>query len=91
MTRKKEPGFEEAIDELEEITRALESGELSLDDSIKSYEKGMELKKLCLNILEKAEKKLEYLEKSSNDSLEKKSLIDEDSETSDGLFDRDDE
>ena len=91
MSKKKEPGFEEALQELEEITRALEGGELSLDDSIKSYEKGMELKKLCLDILKKAEKKLEYLEKNNDGGLEKKSLLSEESSSSEGLFDKGDE
>ena len=88
MSKKKEPGFEEALLELEEITRALESGELSLDDSIQSYEKGMELKKVCLDILKKAEKKLEYLEKNSEGSLEKKSIISDESDSAEGLFDK---
>jgi len=86
MSKKKEPGFEEALEELEEITRALESGELSLDDSIKSYEKGMELKKMCLDILKKAEKKLEYLEKNNEGELEKKSLFSDEADSSEELF-----
>jgi len=72
--KQKSPTFEEALGELEEITRSLESGGLSLDDSIKAYEKGMELRKLCLEMLGKAEKKLEYLEKKENGELEKVSL-----------------
>jgi len=79
MTKKsKEPTFEEALQELEEITRALEGGDLTLDDSIQSYEKGMELRKLCIGMLEKAEKKLEYLEKKEDGQL-KKNTVDSDS------------
>jgi len=63
MAQKKKPSFEEALAELEEITRALESGELTLDESVEAYEKGMELKKICYEMLASAEKKLEYLEK----------------------------
>ena len=70
MAKKKEDiAFEEALQQLEDITRALESGELSLDDSIKAYEKGMELKKLCTSILEKAEQKLEYIKKQEDGSV----------------------
>lgn len=74
MAKKGKGTFEEAIEELEEITRNLESGRLSLDDSIAAYEKGMELKKVCLEMLNRAEKKLEYLEKKDNGNLEKQSI-----------------
>jgi len=84
MVKKKEPTFEEAIEELEKITRDLENGNLSLDESIQSYEKGMELKKLCLGILEKAEKKLEYLERKEDEWELKRKPINE--EKQDGLF-----
>ncbi|MCB1166289.1 MAG: exodeoxyribonuclease VII small subunit [Leptospiraceae bacterium] len=69
MAKKRDISFEEALEELEEITRNLEGGQLSLDDSIKAYEKGMELKKLCSSILESAEKKLEYIKKQEDGSL----------------------
>ena len=70
MAKKKESiSFEEALQQLEEITRNLESGELTLDDSIKAYEKGMELKKICTSILETAEKKLEYIKKQEDGSV----------------------
>ncbi len=83
----KESTFEEALEELEEITRSLESGTLTLDESIKAYEKGMELKKLCSKILETAEKKLEFLERQENGSLEKRSLEDtEEGELQNDLF-----
>lgn len=39
--------FEEFLKELDEIVKQLESGELSLDESIKKYERGIELSKLC--------------------------------------------
>ena len=66
----KEPSFEEAISQLETITRQLESGELSLDDSIKAYEKGMQLKKICQQMLDRAEGRLEYLAKQEDGSVE---------------------
>ena len=73
MAKKKENiSFEEALEQLEEITRSLESGELTLDDSIQAYEKGMELKKICTSILETAEKKLEYIKKQEDQENDKK-------------------
>ena len=80
-TRKqKARSFEEALSELEELTRSLESGDLSLDDSINAYERGMELRTACLEMLNKAEKKLEYLEKKENGSLERNDLASEQAE-----------
>ncbi|MBX7059802.1 MAG: exodeoxyribonuclease VII small subunit [Leptospirales bacterium] len=72
--RKKEPGFEEALDQLEEITRQLEGGQLTLDESIQAFERGMELRKLCLEMLQKAEKKLEYLERQADGALARKPI-----------------
>ncbi len=67
--KSKTPSFEEALEELEKLTRSLESGGLTLDESITSYERGMELRKLCQEMLNHAEKKLEYLEKKENGNL----------------------
>ncbi len=41
--------FEEAMQELEQIVRQLESGQSDLDKSIQSYERGMALKQYCEN------------------------------------------
>jgi exodeoxyribonuclease VII small subunit len=43
--------FEEYLKELEEIVKELEQGNLSLDESIKKYQRGMELSTLCKNLL----------------------------------------
>lgn len=42
-----EKKFEELLQELNEIVSELESGQLSLEESIEKYQKGMELSKLC--------------------------------------------
>ena len=47
--------------ELEEVVQKLENGELNLDESIKEFEKGMELSKRASNYLEDAEKKITIL------------------------------
>ncbi|MCK9537447.1 MAG: exodeoxyribonuclease VII small subunit [Bacilli bacterium] len=39
--------FEELLKELEEIVKALESGDLTLEESIEKYQRGMELSALC--------------------------------------------
>lgn len=68
----KPPSFEEAVQELEEITRALESGSLSLENSIKAYERGMELRSVCLELLEQAEQKLEIVERTHQGKLQQR-------------------
>jgi exodeoxyribonuclease VII small subunit len=62
-----EPAFEEALAGLEEIASKLESGELGLDDSIKLFEKGIQLAAFCHKKLEEAERKIEILQKGGSD------------------------
>ena len=61
-----EKTFEQAISELEKIVSELEKGELSLDDSIKKFEKGMKLSKLCNDKLNQVEQKLKKLVKTAD-------------------------
>ncbi len=51
----KEPAFEDAYRQLEEIVRKLEAGGLPLEDSIALFEEGMRLAKLCGAQLDTAE------------------------------------
>lgn len=50
--------FEEAMAELETVVSKLESSQVALDDSIKLYERGAELKKHCEEKLKAAEEKV---------------------------------
>lgn len=70
----KKPTFEEALEELETIAQKLESGELTLDESIQYYEKGVALAKFCRQKLEEAERKIEILQKQPDGSIQKKSI-----------------
>ena len=65
--------FEQAISELEKIAEKLERGQLSLEDSIKAYERGMELKKICTDRLHEAEGKIELLSKGPDNKITKES------------------
>lgn len=56
-----ETNFEKTMEELEKITMELEKGDLNLDDSVKKFEKGMELSKNANKILEEAEKRITIL------------------------------
>ena len=53
--------FEEAISNLEETVRQLESGTLSLDESIEKYEEALRYVKICTEKLGKAEQKIRML------------------------------
>ena len=53
--------FENSLKELETIVRELESGEVNLDESLKKFEKGIELYKDCRQTLQSAEKKIKIL------------------------------
>ena len=53
--------FEKSLEKLEKIVKRMESGELSLEDSIKAFEEGVTLAEQCGKRLEQAEKKVEIL------------------------------
>lgn len=53
--------FESAMQELEALVQTLERGELSLDESLKAYERGMRLTDECRSALETAELKIKTL------------------------------
>ena len=63
--------FEEMIEDLEAISRDLESGKLSLDESVKVFEQGIEISKECSKILEDAEKRITILMNENNELVEK--------------------
>lgn len=67
---KEEKQFEEYITELEKIVNDLENGSMSLDDSIKNFEKGMEVSKKCSEILENAEGKITKMIKENGELKE---------------------
>ena len=56
--------FEDAMSALEDITRKLELGDLSLEDSITAYEQAVALIKICNERLEAAEKKVKIITES---------------------------
>lgn len=58
--------FEQAMTRLEEIVRALESGAATLDDSLKLYEEGIALVRVCGAKLDEAEKKIKLLNVSAD-------------------------
>lgn len=53
--------FEDAMKKLEEIANELENNDLSLEESVKKFEEGMNLSKQCKDSLDKAEKQITIL------------------------------
>jgi exodeoxyribonuclease VII small subunit len=56
-----EKNFEAALARLEEIVKKLETGDLPLEQSLKLFEEGVKLSRLCNKRLEEAERKVEIL------------------------------
>ncbi len=65
----KDMSFEKALGELEEIVNKLEGSELSLDESLGLFEKGVQLARFLRKELETAEKKVEILLKDEKGDL----------------------
>ncbi|MDC1255300.1 exodeoxyribonuclease VII small subunit [Paracoccaceae bacterium] len=61
--------FEEAMSELEDVVAKLENGQVPLEDSIKLYEMGNDLKKHCEQKLKEAEEKVAQITFSSDGSV----------------------
>lgn len=70
MNKKEELNFEELIKKLEDITNKLEKEQLSLDESVKLFEEGMEISKKCNSKLEDAEKRITILINQDNEIKE---------------------
>ena len=60
-TKKTDINFEKALEELEGIVEDLESGDLSLENSLKSFEKGIKLARQWQEQLSKAELQVQKL------------------------------
>jgi exodeoxyribonuclease VII small subunit len=58
--------FEDALNKLEKIVSKLEDGEIPLEESLKLFEEGIRLSRLCNQKLEEAEKRVEILMKGKN-------------------------
>ncbi|MBU1154918.1 MAG: exodeoxyribonuclease VII small subunit [Desulfarculus sp.] len=66
---KKEPGFEESLQRLEEIVERLEDDDLELEQSLALFEEGVKLATACNLRLDEAEKKVALLLKNNEGAL----------------------
>jgi len=65
----KQPTFEDALAELEKIIGDLETGELTLDESLERYERGIKALNACRKVLGEAERKIQLLLRTSEGEL----------------------
>ncbi|MHB8844842.1 MAG: exodeoxyribonuclease VII small subunit [Nitrospirota bacterium] len=72
-----EKKFEAALARLEEIVNSLESGELGLEQSLKLFEEGVKLARVCNSRLEEAERKVEVLLKDKGGKMTAKPFEEE--------------
>ena len=70
MAKAKTPNFEEALDELEALVERMEQGETSLEDSLKDFQRGIELTRTCQKALSEAEQKVEILLQKDSEPVE---------------------
>ncbi len=64
-----EKKFEAAMERLEEIVQDLEKGDLPLEQSLKLFEEGVKLSRICTKRLDEAERKVEILVKDKNGTI----------------------
>ena len=70
MKEKKELSFEESLEQLEEIVKKLEVGDVPLDDSIEEFNKAMKLAKKCDEKLKNAEEAITKLVKDNGEVVD---------------------
>ena len=70
--------FEDAMKQLENIANELEKGNLTLDESVKKFEEGMNLSKKCNDFLNSAEKKITMLINNGDEIKEENFVPNED-------------
>ena len=59
--KRKTVDFEGSLEELEQLVERMEDGELSLEDSLTHYERGIRLSRLCQQALDEAEQRIQVL------------------------------
>jgi len=68
---KKKINFEKSLSDLEVLVEAMEQGDLSLEDALKHFEKGIALTTECQQALQSAELKVQELVEKNGKVLEK--------------------
>ncbi len=69
--------FEEALGRLENIVRKMEAGDMTLEESLKAFEEGIKLARLCSRRLDEAERRVEILLKQEEELVIKPFQVEE--------------
>ena len=69
--------FEEALGKLEDIVRKMEAGDMTLEESLKAFEEGIKLARLCSRKLDEAERRVEVLIKQEDELVIKPFQVEE--------------
>jgi exodeoxyribonuclease VII small subunit len=72
MAARAKTSFEKAIDDLEKIVKALESGDLPLEKALEKFEAGIKLSRYCSETLDEAEKRVTLLMADAAGNIEEK-------------------
>lgn len=59
--QRKVPSFEHALEEFERLVERMEAGDLSLEESLKAFERGIALSRVCQQVLDEAEQRIQIL------------------------------
>lgn len=62
--------FEQGMNELEQLARALETGEMSLEDSFKAYERAIKLKNALEKLLDEGDQRIRVLTQSGEEEMD---------------------
>lgn len=73
-----EPDFETALKELETLVARLEEGDMSLEESLRAFERGIALTRSCQQALQAAEQKVETLVQGDGGNAEVRPVDDDD-------------
>ncbi len=76
-TTTKAVNFEKSLKQLETLVDKLEKGDISLEDSLKTFEQGVKLTRECQQALQNAEQKISLLSKENKEWVEKEISIDD--------------
>ena len=77
--------FEDALKDLESVVTRLEDGDIPLEESLKLFEEGVKLSRLCAEKLDEAEKKVEILMKDKEGRLKPQPFESKEQEKGEGI------
>ena len=79
-TRKRALNLEQSLKQLETLVESLETGNLNLDESLKSFEKGIKITRDCQSALSEAEQRVRILTSDTDDDVKTANFVGEDDE-----------